>query len=69
MPSSIRPININIAIDLVRELDDIAKAMQRTRTQVILHAIRKSMAGLREEASKAVNHRLLREKEHGSWND
>lgn len=62
-------INLNVPDPLLAELNDLSKALGRARSHVILHAIRKSMAGLREEASKAVHHRLLREKEHGSWTD
>lgn len=58
---------IRVPSPLMKELTDIAQALSKPRSDVILRSLSRDLPTLRQEASKAVQQRQVREREFGEW--
>lgn len=67
MNISIKQISINVPQNMLAELSDIASALGRARSEVILHAVRAALPSLRQQASRTIQQRQILEREFGVW--
>ena len=62
-----KQISINVPQNILTELGDIALALGRPRSEVILHAVRTALPSLRQQASRTIQQRQILEREFGVW--